>query len=186
MAVQPLLLGRHLAERLPRSRTKEYGVVAEACLAAPLRHDLALTLTLEELGWLTRSRQSHHAHESRGPRPGLAFESFQQLCCPLYLCRCEAGGVQPREPSERGDLYARVVPQCRELRPAARSFGLQPGVLDVGLPYLVDFRIESNQLESRVCQQLSIFAQLSGVAGSDDQPLSQARRWNASARRSAP
>src|SRR6266849_556710 len=73
MTVQPLFLGRHFAERLPRSGNEKYRVVPEARLAAPLRHDLASTFTLEELRRLFRRGQGHGAYESRCPRPRLAF-----------------------------------------------------------------------------------------------------------------
>src|ERR1700693_3648335 len=100
MAVQPLLLGRHLAERLPRSRNQKYRVVPKARLAAPLRHDLASTLALEELGRLTRRCERHHAYKSCVPGPRFAFQAVQELCRALHLCWCEAGGVQPWKASE--------------------------------------------------------------------------------------
>src|SRR5229473_2108259 len=176
MTVQPLFLGRHLAESLPRSGNEKYRVVPEARLAAPLWHDLASALTLEELRRLLWRGQGHDAYESRRPRPWLAFQALQELCRPLHLRWREARGEQSWKATQRVDLHARIVSQGRELGPAARRFGFQAGVFGVGLPHLVDVRVESNELESRAGQQLSIFAQLAGVSGSDDQPLSQARR----------
>src|SRR5260370_21832486 len=174
MSVQPLFLGRHFAERLPRSGNEKNGVVREACLAAPLGHDLASALALEELRRLLRRGQGHDANESRCPWPWRAFQALQELGRPFHLRWRKACGVQSWKATERVDLHPRVVSQRRELGPAARRLGFQSGVLGVALTHLVDLGVEGDELESRARQQLSIFAQLAGVAGSDDQPLSQA------------
>src|ERR1700730_11002184 len=50
VAVQALLLRRHLTERLPCPRDQEHRVIAESRLAAPFRHDLAPAFALKELG----------------------------------------------------------------------------------------------------------------------------------------
>src|SRR5258708_20448748 len=84
MTVQPLFFRRHLAERLPRSGNEKYRVVPEARLAAPLGHDLASALTLEELRRLFRRRQCDDAYESRCPWPRLTFQSLQYLSLPLH------------------------------------------------------------------------------------------------------
>src|SRR6266851_266385 len=94
MAVQPLFFRRHLAERLPRSGNEKYRVVPEARLAAPLGHDIASALALEELHWLSWRRQCDDAYESRCPRPRLAFQALQELRRPIHLCWCKARGMQ--------------------------------------------------------------------------------------------
>src|SRR5258708_3987722 len=134
MTVQPLFFGRHLAERLPRSGNEKNRVVPEACLAAPLWHDLASAFTLEELRRLLRRSQGHDAYESRCPRPWLAFQALQELCRPLHLRWCKARRLQSWKATECVDLHTRVVPQGRELRPAARRLGFKAGVRGVGLP----------------------------------------------------
>src|SRR5216683_6257839 len=100
MTVQPLFFGRHLAERLPRSGNEKNRVVPEACLAAPLWHDLAPTFTLEELRRLLRRGQGHGAYESRCPRPWLAFQALQELCRPLHLGWRKARRVQSWKATE--------------------------------------------------------------------------------------
>src|SRR5258708_1409152 len=174
MTVQPLFFRRHLAERLPRSGNEKYRVVPEARLPAPLWHDLAPALTLEELRWLSRRGQGYHADESRRPWSWLAIQALQQLCRPLHLRWRETRRVQSWKATQRLDLHPRIVSQGREFGPAARRIRFHAGVLGVGLPYLVNLRVESDELESRAGQQFSIFAQLAGVSGSDDQPFSQA------------
>src|SRR5258708_40271723 len=142
MTVQPLFFRRHLAERLPRSENEKSRVVPEARLPAPLWHDLAPALTLEELRWLSRRGQGYHADESRRPWSWLAIQALQQLCRPLHLRWRETRRVQSWKATERVDFHARVVSEGRKLGLVARRLGFQAGVLGVGLPDLLDLGVE--------------------------------------------
>src|SRR5229473_7435873 len=108
MTVQPLFFRRHLAERLPRSGNEKNRVVPEACLAAPLWHDFASALALEELRWLCWHRQCNDAHEPCCPRPRLAVQALQELCRTLHLRWCKARRVQSWKATQRVDLHPRI------------------------------------------------------------------------------
>src|ERR1700686_502029 len=109
MTVQTLLLGSHLPERFPSARNQEHRVVAEAGLAAPLRHDLPSALALEELGWMARIGQREHADKACVPRPRLALEPFQQLCRALLLRRSQPRRADARKSRQRLNLDPRVI-----------------------------------------------------------------------------
>src|SRR6266480_4424832 len=87
MAVLALLLGRHLAKRLPRPGHKEDRVIAKSRLAAPLGDDLASAFAFEELRLTIGRRQRDHAHKARQPRPRHTVQPAQQLRGALLLGR---------------------------------------------------------------------------------------------------
>src|ERR1700674_1373099 len=105
MTVQALLLWRHLAKGLPRPRDQEHRVVAEARFAPPPRHDLALTLAIEELGGMTRIGERERAHEAGVPRLRFVLEPFQELGRALRLCWPKSRRPDARKASKRLDLH---------------------------------------------------------------------------------
>src|SRR6266508_4793893 len=113
MAVLALLLGRHLAKRLPCPGHEKNRVVAEPSLATPLRHDLPPALALEEPRPPAGRRQGDRAHETRLPRARHRLQPAQQLRRALLLRRPEARRADARESAQRLHLDPRVIAERR-------------------------------------------------------------------------
>src|SRR5712692_5345448 len=152
----------------------------------PLRDDLAATFALEKRRRPPRRRQCDRACESRQPRAWMARKTIQKHLRPLLLRRANASRVNAWIPLQHLDLDARVVTDSRQPKRRPRRLRLQRGILGVSRTHLGHAGIDRHQLPSHARQQRSILAQLSCIAGGNDQPaLSQVWRWLASARRSA-
>src|SRR5258708_12704609 len=156
MAVLPLLLGCHLAERFTRSRHKKNRVVAEARLPSPPRHHLASAFAFEELGLASRRRQRDHAHEPCVPRPRHALEASQELGRPFLLCRAEPSRADAGKATQRFDLEPRVVTQRRQAGPLPRRLRLQTLVVAVRVPHLVLLGVEAYHTHPPLLHQIPV------------------------------
>src|SRR5712691_2841808 len=183
MAVLALLLGRHLAKRLPCPWHQEDRVVAKTRLAPPLRHDLAAALALEELRRTMRRHQRDHAYESRQPWPRHPFQVAQQSRGSFLLRGSKARRPDSRKSTECIEFDSRVIAQRRQTGPRQRGLCLEPRIVRVRLPHLVDLAVERDELQAGAGQQVAVFAKLAGVTRSDDEARSFRQAWRAALRR---
>ena len=118
----------------------------------PLKIELGVNVHAEgscliEMGrtrvWITASVEDRVPAHRRGSGQGWITAEYSML---------------PRATHDRG---AREAIQGR--------LGLEPCVLGVGFPHLVDLGVECHEVKSRLSQEVAVLAQLAGVARRDDQ-----------------
>jgi hypothetical protein len=108
--------------------------------------------------------ECNNTNEPCVPRPRVASQSLQELFRAFLLGWAKAGGPDPGEAAQRIHLNAGVVAQRGQTRPGHGRLGLEPRILLVGLPHLLDLGVECDQLDAGSGQKLTIFAKLAGVS----------------------